>query len=225
MFVLWEAVVLGATPLGPGVDLSLVDPIALLAERNGSLFSTISTTFALFAVSTSFIGFVLGLSSFFRDAYSEFVADKARESESESESDQLPKEAPVGGPSPGVALSAGSTSDTGLRNPAPFLLAILPPAAVVAVGFDENMFYAALHQAGTWGVMLLFGILPPLMVLKVRDRDREAREVRAAPADQAQEEEEAQEPALVGRSLWPLMLVGVTALYVMGCGIAELTPL
>eukprot|EP00793_Prasinoderma_coloniale_P002847 PRCOL_00002329-RA len=59
MFLLWEAAALGAAPPG-----SAVDPLRSLSEAGLGGFVE---TFSLLAVTTSFVGFVLGLSDFLAD--------------------------------------------------------------------------------------------------------------------------------------------------------------
>ena len=62
MFVLWELVALGAAPAGGAPS---ADPLQYVAAPAAAV-----DAFALLAVATSYIGFVLGLSDFFADAFS-----------------------------------------------------------------------------------------------------------------------------------------------------------
>ena len=81
--------------------------------------------FSFFAITTSFIGFVLGLSDFLADG-----------------------------------LGWRST-EKGKNDPRTFALALVPPT-VFALS-NPDVFLSALDTAGTFGVLTLFGCLPPLM--------------------------------------------------------------
>ena len=63
MFLLWELVALGAAPAGGAPS---ADPLQYVAAPAAAV-----DAFALLAVATSYVGFVLGLSDFFADALSE----------------------------------------------------------------------------------------------------------------------------------------------------------
>eukprot|EP00667_Euglena_gracilis_P007185 EG_transcript_7249 len=62
-FVLWNAVALGLVPYEAGVD-----PLQVLSQEGNEVLQVAVQTFALSAVSTSAIGFVLGLVDFFDDS-------------------------------------------------------------------------------------------------------------------------------------------------------------
>lgn len=70
MFLLWEAAALGATANTSaaddlaGVESAVVDPLRMLAADG---LGDVVSVFSLLAVSTSYIGFVLGLSDFLAD--------------------------------------------------------------------------------------------------------------------------------------------------------------
>jgi len=63
MFLLWNAVILGQIP--PGAPAG-ADPLALLGQADPVVGPTVEV-FSLLAISTSFIGFVLGLTDFVAD--------------------------------------------------------------------------------------------------------------------------------------------------------------
>ena len=63
MFLLWNAVILGQIP--PGAPAG-VDPLALLRAADPVVAPAVEV-FSLLAISTSFIGFVLGLTDFVAD--------------------------------------------------------------------------------------------------------------------------------------------------------------
>ncbi len=54
----------------------------------------------------------------------------------------------------------------GTRQPLPYICTILPPTALALV--QPDLFFSALDVAGTYGVLVLFGILPALMVYSER---------------------------------------------------------
>ena len=72
MFIVWIVVILGIKP-----DLTSIvvgdgrlDPVAVLRDTSSNPFiPPLVQTFSLFAISTSFTGFVLGLDNFFRDLF------------------------------------------------------------------------------------------------------------------------------------------------------------
>lgn len=68
MFITWNAVILGSVA---GVDLSHVDPVALLQSEwhGGPLLSTLVASFSTLAVVTSLIGFTYGLVSAWTDVF------------------------------------------------------------------------------------------------------------------------------------------------------------
>jgi tyrosine-specific transport protein len=124
MFVSWNAAILGSGGGGGGdIDCSaIVDPLAALRSSRNPLLGPLVDTFSLLAVTTSFIGFVLGLSDFFADVL------------------KLP---------------------TGSKTLPVFALTLMPPT-VLAILFPD-VFYKALDFAGTYGVLVLFGLIPVAM--------------------------------------------------------------
>lgn len=54
----------------------------------------------------------------------------------------------------------------GARQPLPYALTILPPTIMACL--EPDVFFNALEFAGTYGVLILFGILPALMVYSER---------------------------------------------------------
>ncbi|XP_007015321.2 PREDICTED: tyrosine-specific transport protein [Theobroma cacao] len=121
LFLVWNAVILGSiTNLEMGTD-KMIDPLQQLRSSNG-VVGPIIEVFSLFAIATSYIGFVLGLSDFLADLL------------------KLP---------------------TGKNRPQPYLLTLIPPLGLALL--DPEIFFKALDFAGTYGVLVLFGILPAAM--------------------------------------------------------------
>ena len=155
MFLLWNAAVLGQVPalqsLGYLSAEATTDPVAALerytAASGGGVVAAASSTFAFFAVATSFVGFVLGLSDFFTDVLEPAPGAKLAKSED------------AGGGESGKAPNR--------RGALPILLTALPPFVVATTG-GRDVFFSALDVAGTFGVMVLFGVLPPVMAWRAR---------------------------------------------------------
>ena len=156
MFLLWNAAVLGQVPalqtlgyLGGAGEVT--DPVAALesyvASTGTGVIALASSSFAFFAVATSFIGFVLGLSDFFTD----FVASSTLSSQKN-------------------AKDGSSSSSTDRRGALPILLTVVPPF-ILATSGGKEIFFSALDYAGTFGVMVLFGVLPPIMAWRARYAD------------------------------------------------------
>jgi len=132
MFLLWNAVVLGALS---GEDLSVagVNPVGVLASKieNGTGTMLIDT-FSFGAVATSFIGFTIGLKT--------FIAD-------------------------------GLSSIDVKSEPVSYSLTLIPPLTF-AITYPD-VFISAVDNAGTFGVIVIFGLLPPLMVYSYRKSAKE----------------------------------------------------
>ncbi|WOL06726.1 hypothetical protein Cni_G15460 [Canna indica] len=119
LFLIWDAVILGTIPLSSGV--AVTDPLQQLRTENG-IVGPIVEVFSFFAIATSYIGFVLGLT--------DFVSDLLK----------LP---------------------SGQNKPLPYLLTLFPPLVLALL--DPGIFFKALDFAGTYGVLVLFGVLPAAM--------------------------------------------------------------
>jgi len=146
MFMAWTAAILGSTG-GSAPDLNAVAAVAdpLLAVRaSGPLAGALVDAFSLFAVATSFIGFVLGLT--------EFVAEAL----------QLP---------------------VGSGKAVPYAATLLPPLAL-ALTFPD-LFFRALDFAGTYGVLVLFGLVPAAMVWSERYAGTTLSSLKVAPEGRA----------------------------------------
>lgn len=121
LFLVWNAVILGTIT---NVDMSsdkIMDPLQQLQATN-EVVGPIVEVFSLFAIATSYIGFVLGLSDFLADL---------------------------------LKLPGGQSRSL------PYLMTLAPP--VVLSLLDPEIFFKALDFAGTYGVLVLFGIVPAAM--------------------------------------------------------------
>ena len=130
MFVLWNAAVLGSVSADDAARIaasvtageSVPDPLETLRDTSAAA-SALVQGFSFFAISTSFLGFILGLTDFLAD---------------------------------GLQIPAGDKND-----PRPFALTLIPPT-LFAISYPD-VFLSALDSAGTFGVLTLFGCMPPLM--------------------------------------------------------------
>ena len=99
---------------------------------------------------TSFIGFVIGLIGFFKDIF---------------------PTTPTPTPSPTLATTVATTtvssSANRQRDTLLYSLVLLPPTVIAAIS-DPSIFLKALDVAGTYGISILFGILPVLLAYKAR---------------------------------------------------------
>ncbi|KAL5707705.1 hypothetical protein ACHQM5_018574 [Ranunculus cassubicifolius] len=129
LFLVWDAVILGNIPNIDTVADKIVDPIQQLKSVNGSVGSIVEV-FSFFAIATSYIGFVLGLTDFLSDLL------------------KLPN---------------------GQSKPLPYLLSLFPPLVLALL--DPEIFFKALDFAGTYGVLVLFGVLPAAMAWSDRYSD------------------------------------------------------
>ena len=132
MFLLWNAVVLGALS---GEDLMApgANPVDLLASKIENGYGTLLIdAFSFSAVATSFIGFTIGLKT--------FIADGLQSVNVKSE-------------------------------PISYALTLIPPLTF-AITYPD-VFISAIDNAGTFGVIVIFGLLPPMMVYNYRKSARE----------------------------------------------------
>ncbi|KAG8388904.1 hypothetical protein BUALT_Bualt02G0173800 [Buddleja alternifolia] len=121
LFLVWNGVILGTITTPEMGSNTIVDPLQQLRSTNG-IVGPIVDVFSFLAISTSYIGFVLGLSDFLADLL------------------KLP---------------------SGENRPLPYLLTLVPPLILSLL--DPEIFFKALDFAGTYGVLVLFGVLPAAM--------------------------------------------------------------
>ena len=125
MFMLWTGTILVAAQTGDMAS-TVGDPLDAVRSHS-PINSVLIDAFSLLAVSTSYIGFVLGLKEFLLETLD-------------------------------MAVTKG--------NRIVYPLVVIPPL-LLAIQFP-NLFYSALEFAGTYGVLLLFGIIPVAMVYSER---------------------------------------------------------
>jgi tyrosine-specific transport protein len=162
MFLLWNGVVLGSVPFdaaaSASLDGSIFDPLEAL-RAGGDLFGEVVRVFSLLAIITSFIGFCYGLVDFYADLL--------------NLNNDMPASTLASDSAGATTLEAALGDDDGdpydepaLERPLPIKagllsLTLLPPLAIATI--DPSLFFSALDNAGTFGILTLFGIIPCLM--------------------------------------------------------------
>ncbi len=155
MFTLWNAVILASVGTetlalngsldGPLATDVIFDPIELLRQGKAHpLLGVMVSVFSEVAIATSFVGFVFGLLNIFEDIFKSALkqADRWLASDTVSQIAQARRN---------IAY--------GLTLAVPLLLSFT----------DPNIFFEAIDFAGAFGNSILFGIIPVLMVWKMRD--------------------------------------------------------
>lgn len=158
MFALWDAALLGSVSRAQAEDAldavarsggaieAIADPLAALQATSPAATALVAG-FSFFAITTSFLGFVLGLVDFLTD---------------------------------GLGFAASSKPETG-NDWRPFALTLVPPWAF-ALSYPD-VFLDALDTAGTFGVLTLFGCMPPAMAWSNRYGGFGNDETKAVPGD------------------------------------------
>lgn len=127
MFLIWNFVILGIDNNSNGLD-----PVNALRQSNSNnnniLVSSFISIFSESAIITSFLGFVIGLMSFYTDIF--------------------PNK---------------SNRDIGL-----YSIVLIPPL-IIAI-FNPNIFLNALDITGTYGISLLFGVIPCILAWRLREQ-------------------------------------------------------
>ena len=140
MFISWSAVILGSVPYDAASAAGgTFDPLLALREAGGA-FGGVLRVFSLLAVTTSLIGFSYGLTDFFADLF-----------------------------------GMDASLDEGKERPAEqkatlYALALVPPVAIAtyAITEDPSLFFSVVDNAGTYGILVIFGLLPALMAWEQR---------------------------------------------------------
>ena len=150
MFALWDAALLGSVSQAQAEDAldavarsggaieAIADPLAALQATSPAATALVAG-FSFFAITTSFLGFVLGLVDFLTDGLG---FDATRRAKTD------------------VSNGTSSKFETG-NDWRPFALTLVPPWAF-ALSYPD-VFLDALDTAGTFGVLTLFGCMPPAM--------------------------------------------------------------
>lgn len=154
LYLLWLAARLGVDP----------SSATLSAAASSDLPSLAADAFALLAVETSALGFVLSLAALVADALPPRSPLSSPASASEPPSEPLSEAL--------FRPTSESASDAASVSPAPLAASLLPPLAASILRPD--LFLSALDAAGAVGGAALFGALPAVMALRERSRAAEA---------------------------------------------------
>lgn len=130
------------------------------------LFSipTLISVFSEAAIITSFIGFVFGLSDFFRDLFPKQFGSTSHVSSSQTQTTSLSSSA-LSSSSSSLSLSSSWKREGLLYS------TILVPPLLISINFPD-IFTEALSFAGTYGICILFCIFPAAMALSARSASR-----------------------------------------------------
>jgi len=183
MFLVWNGVVLGTVPVDAvsTAGAATFDPLEALRAGGDSLGQVVRV-FSLLAIATSFIGFCYGLVDFYADLLNDLLLSNgaragtlaslqpssalppadlsideraAADDDDDDDDDDDPYALGSDAPERPLPLKAGL-----------YALVLLPPLGVAIV--DPSLFFAALDNAGTFGILTLFGILPAAMAWSQR---------------------------------------------------------
>ena len=169
MFILWNLVILGsvAPDAAAAASSGVFDPLEGL-RASGDTFGAAVRAFSILAILTSFIGFVLGLTDYFADALAGPLGinnNNNNNKQQQGVGSEQPPQAAVEG-----EAAAGAGGRTLSQRAALFGITLLPPLAI-ATGGDPSLFFAALDNAGTFGILTLFGMVPAAMAWQSRYGD------------------------------------------------------
>jgi len=150
MYSLWEAVFLGMVPYDPDSEGSKMQIVTALDDVGGTIVKDAVEIFSACAIGSSMAGASVSLVDFFQDA---LASGYSRTGDTHAEDNELATESPpppLGGRLLAVAVALGP----------PLGLACAFPGA----------FLSALENAGLLGGVSLYGVIPALAVIKLRDR-------------------------------------------------------
>ena len=172
MFVTWNAIVLGN--IDPATILSMgsqFDPISVFMNHNsgsganGSTWLGFSiTTFSTLAVITSLIGFTYGLNEAWNDVFSMTTNNKNTINQSATTDVQIDRRSSL---DTNIAQSTALDTPTSPpQNALVYALIFIPPLLIAL--YNPNIFVPALDYGGTFGVTILFLLLPTYILWNMR---------------------------------------------------------
>ncbi len=153
MFLLWNAVILGSVePQAAGA--AALDPIELLRSGvEGAGLGIAVSVFSEFAIATSFIGFVYGLVNFFADLWH---ASKAGDSTAQ-QGDNVEQS---------LEIDHSKQERITIQRISTYALILIPPTILSTL--SPHIFFDAIDISGAFGISILFGIIPAVMIWKQR---------------------------------------------------------
>jgi tyrosine-specific transport protein len=155
MYIAWNLVILGSIPPQAGSVGSLFDPLESL-RSSGDTFGTLVSAFSAFALLASFTGSLIGLVDYFADIFAKplgigSTCDASCKIEIHTNTEKC--------------IDTASRYTTSQRCIL-FGSSLCPPLAIAL--YDPSLFFVALDNAGIFGNLLLFGIVPVAMVWQQR---------------------------------------------------------
>lgn len=158
MFLAWDAAILGS--LGQA-NSSGADPLQTLI-RSEPVVGPLVQVFSFLAVTTSFIGFLFGLADFVGDLLGVRLPPSRA-----GVPHKAAKHRPGQSQECWIKFKARRVQvPSGEKSPLPFAVCIVPPT-ILALSYPD-VFFKALDYAGTYGVLLLFGLTPAAMAWSER---------------------------------------------------------
>eukprot|EP00613_Pedinella_sp_CCMP2098_P076872 CAMPEP_0171961592 /NCGR_PEP_ID=MMETSP0993-20121228/163657_1 /TAXON_ID=483369 /ORGANISM="non described non described, Strain CCMP2098" /LENGTH=573 /DNA_ID=CAMNT_0012609687 /DNA_START=116 /DNA_END=1834 /DNA_ORIENTATION=- len=190
----WAALAMGLTPTAPAALASTVDPVSvLLSSASGrSPVAAPLLLLSLSAIATTVIGSYLALASALKDALLNLGLAPSRSSATTTPfstaaafntsttscaSVENKTSSSLGSRCVCTPLKAARAVAAAARKRAAVsvpLLTLLPPLAIAASSPD--LFLAAIDFAGSYPVLLLWGVAPPVMALRLRRKQRTHRD-------------------------------------------------
>lgn len=159
MFVAWDAVALALADGGGNTS----DPLAALAASGGPALATAVAAFSGLALATSALGNALGLTETVAAELSSLQASAVDAATASADADDTDDEdGDAQAPVKASALAAAPTRAAALA------LVLAPP--LIAAAANPGSFVAALNVAGGYGMTALYGVLPPVMAWRLRER-------------------------------------------------------
>ena len=156
MFVTWNAIVLGnMDPAAVVTTGNHFDPVEVLMSRtNGASWLGFSiSTFSILAVITSLIGFTYGLNEAWNDLFYMATTNNTSRTDPNIRTDS------------GHQSTIDATSSSS-KNVVIYGLIFIPPLMIAL--YNPNIFVPALDYGGTFGVTILFLLLPTYILWNLR---------------------------------------------------------
>jgi tyrosine-specific transport protein len=199
MFVLWNAIILGNIDPITIASNTNFDPVSILMNNGSSsssssvLLGPLITIFSTLAVITSLIGFTYGLNEAWNDL---FNMVQSTDSNTNADENSSISETNVSG---NTISSLPMDSWTSNRLFV-FALIFIPPLLIAL--YNPNIFVSALEYGGTFGVTILFLLLPSYLLWNQRYKENKSMSYTT---------NDTNEPILVPGGKIPIICLWITA--------------
>jgi tyrosine-specific transport protein len=175
MYIIWTLVILGTVPVQAVTDGSLFDPLESL-RTSGDSFGISVSAFSACALLASFVGTLLSLVDYFADVFAKplgigasldpFLTEDEGKIHTNTEEVVVSRADPVLMCAEKKEVVVAESRYTASQRSMLFASSLCPPLMIAL--YDPSLFFAALDNAGTFGNLLLFGIIPVAMVWQQR---------------------------------------------------------